>query len=156
MTRKIWGVTAFCAVSALASSAATASDGEPSNNNVLIKTGSETSNELTLQQSRNGGHSAVIDIAQEGALLLGQTWMRATNSVLVPGTIVQTGKQHVLNVSIDGQDNQFAVQQTGSRNTASILSGGRANMVSVSQAGFGNTASATQSGMRNSVAIAQK
>lgn len=132
-----------------------AEDAAQKNGNVLIRTGAEIGDRISLTQSAGGEHFAQLHIAQENALLVGSTWSRATPSLLTPGKIDQTGEGQSLLVRISGQDNQFAVSQAGARNTAFVLTVGQANMVSVAQAGLGNRAGVTQSGMRNSVAIIQ-
>lgn len=141
---------------AAAVSTVSASDGQKANENLIITTGAEFKNELALHQTEDGGHTLRLHIGQEGALLIGPTWLRTTPSLLAPGTIDQSGKDHILIVDISGQDNQPAVRQSGARNAASIVSVGRANMVSISQAGRGNNAAVTQAGLRNSVAILQR
>lgn len=148
--------TAFFGIGFVAAPVATASEGLDANKNMLIRTGHEAENALTVVQSNAAAHKATLYTEDERSLLLGDTWMRPMQSSLSPGLILQMGERQSLVVAVRGQDNQLAVSQAGSRNTASVLTHGIQNMTSVAQSGHNHSAATTQSGHSNSIAIIQR
>ncbi|MFN3721733.1 MAG: hypothetical protein ACK4VZ_01705 [Paracoccaceae bacterium] len=91
---------------------------------------------------RNGGHTP---------------WRsRLTSSLgLEPGSLVQSGWGHTIDLQVVGSDNVFAVSQIGSSNQVAGTIIGHANQTAIQQTGAGNSVSFSQSGQHNTIRVSQ-
>ncbi|MCC1494653.1 hypothetical protein [Cognatishimia sp. F0-27] len=80
---------------------------------------------------------------------------RSGLSRIEAGRILQSGWNHLAELSILGTDHRFAVSQTGVSNQLGLFLAGRSQDVVIKQGSSGNIASVSMSGAENRVVIQQ-
>lgn len=109
------------------------------------------------QPTRMGGNSLTLAVIGEGNGGLEHSWPAPALFTQSPdaGTLWQSGEDNVIDLSVSGKDNFFAVMQTGRSHQVAGRVSGQNNAVAVSQSGQGQRAQFQQHGARNALAISQ-
>ncbi len=74
---------------------------------------------------------------------------------LVPGTLIQSGLNNAISLSVTGSDNLFAVAQSGENNRVTGSVTGSFNQFAALQTGFGNSIGFSQTGQGNTIVVSQ-
>lgn len=97
---------------------------------------------VMIEGDRNGGYAS-------------QWHSGPTLSPLMPGSLMQSGLNNAIGISVTGNDNLFAVAQSGENNRVFGSVTGSYNQFAAMQTGFGNSVGFSQNGQGNTIVVSQ-
>lgn len=135
--------------------------GLPDENNIVLLDVTGDDNVLYIAQdyvAPVGSPANRISVKIEGDRNGGQNgWESRLPSRLglEPGSLIQSGWGHRLDLTVTGSDNVFAVRQVGMSNAVTGVITGFGNQAAIQQTGSGNNVSFSQTGQSNTIVVSQ-
>lgn len=124
-------------------------------------TGNDNSLSIVQDGGINGADSArpntiVVGIKGDRNGGTGADWYSGqTLSPLMPGDLIQSGRDNAIAISVLGDGNLFAVSQIGDNNRVQGSVTGSMNQFAALQTGYGNSIGFSQTGQGNTIVVSQ-